>query len=184
MTAAALALAACRATGPAARSTDAPAPVADATAAASDTVPVAGAPSDTTAARAAADSLAAHARTATDPATAVRFEILAVEDSTFTFLAARAPWLQTGQGGIVVDPRRRDLLVARFTVLALRGDSARGLVTGQTMPLALDHVALVNRPPEPPVVLARAERRISRRGFGWGAALGTAVGLLAGLLIR
>jgi hypothetical protein len=43
-----------------------------------------------------------------------------------------------------------------------------------------DHVALVSRPPPPPQVISRVERR----RFWSGAALGGLFGLIAGLLVR
>ena len=116
-----------------------------------------------------------------DPSTAVRFEIIAVGDITFRFLAPRAPWLTSGAYGIAVDPRRRDMLVARFTVLHTRGDTAVALVTGQTARIVTDHVALLSRPPIAPTTVLQ---RIEKRRFWAGAAVGAAFGLIAGLLIH
>jgi hypothetical protein len=76
-----------------------------------------------------------------DPSTAVRFEIVAVGDSTFAFLAPNATWLSVGSSGIAVDPRRRDILVARFRLIAMRADTGTALVTGQTTRLVTEHVA-------------------------------------------
>ena len=115
-----------------------------------------------------------------DPATAVRFEIVSVGDSTFAFLAPNAPWLTAGSSGIAVDPRRRDILVARFRVLTRQMDTATALVTGQTTRLVTEHVALVSRPPAPPIVL----RRIEQRRFWAGAAVGAVFGVIAGLLLQ
>ena len=114
-----------------------------------------------------------------DPTTAVRFEVVAVGDSTFQFLAPDARWLREGMMGIVVDPRRRDVLVARFTLLGVRADTADALVTGQTMRVSTDHVALVARPPVAPRII----RRIERRRFWTGAAVGGALGLIFGILL-
>ena len=115
-----------------------------------------------------------------DPSTAVRFEIVAVGDSTFAFLAPNASWLAAGSAGIAVDPRRRDILVARFRVIARQADTATALVTGQTTRLVTEHVALVARPPVPPVVL----RRIEQRRFWAGAVVGAVFGVIAGLLVQ
>lgn len=119
------------------------------------------------------------ARALPDPSTAVRFEIVAVGDSTFHLLAPDARWLREGMIGIVVDPRRRDVLVARFTLLGLRADTADALVTGQTMRVSTDHVALVARPAPAPQIV----RRIERRRFWTGAIVGGALGLIFGILL-
>ena len=137
---------------------------------------------------AAGDSTAAHAdssradgsgRALPDPSTAVRFEIVAVGDSTFQLLAPDPSWLREGMMGIVVDPRRRDVLVARFSLLGLRADTADALVTGQTMRVSTDHVALIARPAPPPQIV----RRIERRRFWTGAVVGGALGLIFGILL-
>jgi hypothetical protein len=127
-----------------------------------------------------ADTGRHNGRALPDPSSAVRFEILAVGDTTFEFLAPKADWLRPRMTGSVVDPRRRDVLIARFVVLAVGTDSATALVTGQTTRVVTDHVALVSRPPAPPRVIARVERR----RFWSGAAIGGLFGLIAGLLIR
>jgi hypothetical protein len=124
--------------------------------------------------------LAARPRPPIDRSTAARFEIVAVGDTTFAFLTPRAAWVTPGAYGIVVDPRRRDALVARFLVLGQHSDTATALITGQTNPLVTDHVALLSRPPEPPTVL----RRIEQRRFWAGAVVGAIFGVIAGLLVH
>jgi hypothetical protein len=123
-------------------------------------------------------------RAAVDPQTAVRFEVVAVDDTTFAFRAANAPWLRPRTIGSVVDPRRRDVLVARFVLLAVAGDTATALVTGQTTRVTTDHVALVPRPqsaaPPPSAVISRVEKQ----RFWTGAAVGALFGLIAGTLLR
>lgn len=118
-----------------------------------------------------------------DPARAQRFEIVAVGDSTFSFLALRAPWVAAGKRGIAVDPRRRDALVARFEVLARRADTTMALVTGQTQRVTTDLVALLERPPVDTVVRADTVRVVRRTSFWTGAAAGVVLGVLGGLLI-
>lgn len=110
-----------------------------------------------------------------DPAGARRFEILAVGDSTFSFLAAGAPWVRAGIPGIAVDPRRRDALVARFAVTARVADTATALVTGQTAHVAGFHVALLEAP----------RPRMSRRQAFWlGVLTGGAFGAAAVTVAR
>lgn len=77
---------------------------------------------------------------------AVRFEITGVADSTFSFAVGAHDWLRAGQRGIVVDPRRRDALVARFRIQRVQGGLATAVVTGQTTALSREHAALVDRP--------------------------------------
>jgi hypothetical protein len=101
---------------------------------------------------------------------AVRFEIRAVGDSTFTFATPQAAWVARGQKGIAVDPRRRDGLVARFVVLGVEGGLANALILGQSQKLTTDHVVLLR----PPVGHWYASRTF------WTGALG---GLVAGVLV-
>ena len=102
---------------------------------------------------------------------AVRFEIRAVGDSTFTFATPQAPWVARGQKGIAVDPRRRDGLVARFVVLGVDGGLANALILGQSQKVTTDHVVLL-RPP-------RSHWYASKR-FWAGALGGLAVGVAVG----
>jgi hypothetical protein len=81
--------------------------------------------------------------------TAVRFEIAGVADSTFSFAVGRHEWVAGGHRGIVVDPRRRDALVARFRVLRVREGLATAVVTGQTTALTTQHAALLTQPAPP-----------------------------------
>src|SRR3954468_22691772 len=102
---------------------------------------------------------------------AVRFEIKNVEDSTFTFAAAQAPWVARGQQGIAVDPRRRDGLVARFVVLGVDGGTANALILGQSQKVTTDHVVLL-RPPQ--------SHWYASKRFWFGALGGAAAGVVAG----
>ena len=81
--------------------------------------------------------------------TAVRFEISGVADSTFSFAVGTHQWVARGQSGIVVDPRRRDALVARFRVTRVQNGLATAVVTGQTTPLSTQHAALLTQPQPP-----------------------------------
>lgn len=96
-----------------------------------------------------------------------RFEIVRVGDSTVSLLAPRDRWVRPGAYGIAVDPRQRDVLVARLRVLTRSADTAVALVTGQTTRLTTDYVAIFRRPGTP---------TLRQRAF-WG---GVAAGALAG----
>lgn len=111
--------------------------------------------------------LAAPAARAQDAAT--RFEVMAVGDSTVTFRLGRADWVRPGQRGVAVDPRRRDLLVARLRVISIMRDSAIALVTGQTMPVVPEHVVVLTHPPV----------RFFRSSVFW---VGVVSGLLSGFI--
>lgn len=115
--------------------------------------------------------LASRPARAQDVATAVRFEIAETGDSTFSFFVGGNRWVQRGQRGMTVDPRRRDVLVARFVVLRVASGRATALVTGATSPVSDQHIALLDRPTQP---------WYRRSEFWWGAILGAAVGLGAG----
>ena len=101
---------------------------------------------------------------------AARFQVAAVGDSTFTFLLGKMRWVREGQNGLAVDPRRNDGLVARFRVLSVVEGEATALVTGKTMELSRDHVALI----EPRLVPWYRQR------FFWvGVIVGSSVGAFA-----
>jgi hypothetical protein len=102
--------------------------------------------------------------------TSARFEIASAGDSTFTLVIGRHPWVRPGLYGIVVDPRQRDILIARFQIIAADSANAMGLVTGMTTRVTTEHVALIDRPPPP-------ERPWHRRRSFW---LGVLVGVAAG----
>jgi hypothetical protein len=111
--------------------------------------------------------LAPAAARAQRPIQTARLEIATVGDSTITIRRAGVDWLRPEYRGIVVDPRRRDALVARFRVLSVAGDSAVALLTGLTSPVVADHVALVDPP----------RRRWFAQGLFWaGTLIGAAVG--------
>ena len=104
----------------------------------------------------------------------MRFEITNVGDSTIAFATGRADWVQTGLRGLALDPRQRDVLVARFEVLEVREGAALALITGATRPLTTDDVAVLDAPP-PPLV--------RRRGFWTGLLLGALAGFGLGRAI-
>jgi len=80
---------------------------------------------------------------------AVRFEVREVADSTFDFDGGARRWIKPGQRGIAVDPRRRDVLVARFEVLRVDDRKVTALITGQTSRVSTDHVAILQPPASP-----------------------------------
>lgn len=100
-----------------------------------------------------------------------RFEITSVGDSTITFKAGRLTWVVRSPSTIVVDPRRRDALVARLKVLSLSSDGeATALVTGQAGRITTDHFVIAVEPPS----------RWYRSALLW---VGTAFGLAAGFAL-
>jgi hypothetical protein len=103
-------------------------------------------------------------------ASATRFQVVEVGDSTVTFATAQARWVRRGMHGIAVDPMRRDELVARLIVLESRPGQAVALITGQTARLNGEHVVLVQRPSTP---------FYRQRNFWVGAVLGAAIGVAA-----
>jgi hypothetical protein len=100
----------------------------------------------------------------------VRLAITEVSDTTFAFDAANLRWVKPGEIGMAVDPRRRDALVARFTILGVERGKATALVTGQTTQLTLDHVVVLEIPIRP----------WYRSSLFWS---GTVLGVLAGALV-
>ena len=110
--------------------------------------------------------------------TSVRFEIASAGDSTFTLVVGRHPWVRPGLYGIVVDPRQRDILVARFRIIAADSANAMGLINGMTTRVTTDHVALLDRP-APPVPPWH-----KRRSFWLGVLLGVAAGFGLGVAGR
>ena len=103
---------------------------------------------------------------------AARFEVTSVGDSTFTFAVGSMRWAATRSRGIVVDPARRDALVARFRILGVQNDTVTALVTGQTSRVTIEHFVVLNPPPPP--------KWYARPSFWGGAALGALAGLLVG----
>ena len=78
-----------------------------------------------------------------------RFRVLAVTDTSLTFEIGDADWVKAGREGISVDPRRRDVLIARFRVVRVVDHQALAVVVGQTEPLSTEHVALLTEPSRP-----------------------------------
>lgn len=86
----------------------------------------------------------------------VRFEITQVGDSTFRFPRGTAKWVTVcpnptsscpvGSYGIAVDPRRHDILVARFRVARIDSGLVTAVVTGQTTRVATEHIAVMTEP--------------------------------------
>jgi len=97
----------------------------------------------------------------------VRFEITSVGDSTFVFAAGGEKWVRKGSTGIVVDPKRRDALVARFRVTDVAAGEASALVVGQTTKVRTDHVVSLEQP---------KRAWIKQPTFWWGLVTGSALG--------
>lgn len=106
---------------------------------------------------------------------AVRFDLTVLDDSTFTFDVAQRGWVRAGSRGIAVDPRRRDVLVARFRVLGVADGTATALVTGQTTRLTDEHIAVLRPPPR---------KWYRTRDFWVGAAAGALAGVAGALVAK
>ena len=79
----------------------------------------------------------------------VRFEITQVGDTTFRFPRGAASWVKADLTGIAVDPRQRDILVARFRVVRVDSGLVTARVTGATTRVATEHIAILAEPPKP-----------------------------------
>jgi hypothetical protein len=88
----------------------------------------------------------------------VRFEITQVGDSTFRFPRGTANWVKPGETGIAVDPRRHDVLVARFRVARIDSGLVTAVVTGQTTRVATEHIAVITEPQALTADYLRVER--------------------------
>jgi hypothetical protein len=100
-----------------------------------------------------------------------RFEITAVGDTTVTFRAGSLTWIVRSPSTIVVDPKRRDALVARLRVLSVSSTGeATAVVTGQTGRITTDHFVIAVEP----------RSRWYRSTLLW---IGTAFGLAAGFAL-
>lgn len=100
----------------------------------------------------------------------IRFEITQVGDTTFRFPRGNAGWVKPGEEGIAVDPRRRDVLVARFRVARVDSGMVTAVVTGQTTRVATEHIAVMTEP----------QKAWYRTMTFWG---GTVLGVVIGALI-
>lgn len=92
-----------------------------------------------------AAALAGPARLEAQPAY-VRFDIVSVGDSTFTFATPGAPWVKRPRTGLVVDPFHDDELIAKFRVTRAQNGTATGVVTAQTARVSTTDVALLTQP--------------------------------------
>ena len=95
-----------------------------------------------------------------------RTPVASVKDTTFTFSIENRTDVKEGSSGTVLDPRRRDALVATFRVARVERGVATAIVTGQTTDVATAHVVVLDQKPTSTV----------RSGKFWG-------GLLVGLLV-
>jgi len=98
----------------------------------------------------------------------VRFAITHVSDTTVTFQAGKMTWIVRSPRAIVVDPRRRDALVAQHKVLSIGANGeATALVTAQAGRITTEHVVIGTEP----------RSRWYKSPLMW---MGTAFGLLVG----
>ena len=105
--------------------------------------------------------------------TAVRFPVVDVGDTTFTFRIGAQQWVRPGLRGIVVDPRQRDVLIARFRVSSLNGEIARAVITGQATSVNTSHTVLLDVPRQP---------WYKQKSFWLGSVVGAVAGFLLGNL--
>lgn len=100
-----------------------------------------------------------------------RFEIIAVADTTVTFKAGRLTWVVRSPNTVVVDPKRRDALVAQLKVLSVSSTGeATALVTGQTGRITTEHFVIATEP----------KTRWYRNPLLW---MGTGLGLVLGFTL-
>jgi hypothetical protein len=98
----------------------------------------------------------------------VRFSITHVGDTTVTFQAGKMTWIVRSPRAIVVDPRRRDALVAQLKVLSVGANGeATALVTAQAGRITTEHVVIGTEP----------RSRWYKSPLMW---MGTAFGLIVG----
>jgi hypothetical protein len=98
----------------------------------------------------------------------VRFAITHVGDTTVTFQAGKMTWIVRSPRAIVVDPRRRDALVAQLKVVSIGANGeATALVTAQAGRITTDHIVIGTEP----------RSRWYKSPLMW---MGTAFGLLVG----
>lgn len=77
----------------------------------------------------------------------VRFSITHVGDTTVTFQAGKMTWIVRSPRAIVVDPRRRDALVAQLKVLSVGANGeATALVTAQAGRITTEHIVIGTEP--------------------------------------
>jgi len=98
----------------------------------------------------------------------VRFAITHVGDTTVTFQAGKMTWVVRSPRAIVVDPRRRDALVAQLKVLSIGANGeATALVTAQAGRITTEHIVIGTEP----------RSRWYKSPLMW---MGTAFGLIVG----
>ena len=101
----------------------------------------------------------------------VRFAITNVGDTTVTFQAGKMTWVVRAKQAIVVDPRRRDAMVARLKVLNVTSSGeATALVMAQVGRITTDHVVIGTEPPA----------RWYKNSLMW---MGAVFGLIAGFAL-
>jgi hypothetical protein len=100
-----------------------------------------------------------------------RFAISQVQDTTLSFPIGTAKWVHIGLNGIAINPRDRDVLVARFRIVDIDQGVATGLITGMTTRLSTDHVVVLEEP---------TKRFFKTLGFWGGVVIGFVLGAVAG----
>ena len=101
------------------------------------------------------------------PRDASRFDITSVTDSSVLFQAHEVDWLRAGMIAYVVDPLRRDALLAKVRVSEVHAAMVTGIITSQVTRVTTDHVLLLSAPP---TAWWKSPQ------FWWGALVGGAVG--------
>ena len=91
----------------------------------------------------------------------VRFDVVSVTDTTFTFATVGARWVSPGQVGLAVDPVHGDALIARIRIARVDSGTATAVVTSQTARLTTAHVVLLSQP----------KRAFYAQPWFWGAAV-------------
>ncbi len=100
----------------------------------------------------------------------VRFEVASVRDTTVTFPLGDARWVRPRAEGIIVDPQRRDALVASLRVVSVNSTEAVAVITGQTTRVTEAHVVILNR---------RSRAWYAQTAFWAGLVLGAIAGVVA-----
>ncbi len=108
------------------------------------------------------------------PRNSARFEIDAVDDSSARFKPREASWVKPGMDVYIVDPFRRDALVARARVTSIWNETAIAVVTSQVTRVTNQQIVLMMPPTAP---------WYRTRRFWGGTVLGLVIGGASGAAI-